>query len=92
MRVPITDYEEFYVNWLKESIEGAKDHTWPGKIKHYALSSGTTGSPSKRIPVTEEMIRSFQKTSLRQISTLHELDLPETFFNASILLVGGCTK
>jgi hypothetical protein len=92
MRVPITDYEEFYTNWLKESIEGAKDHTWPGKIKHYALSSGTTGSPSKRIPVTEEMIRSFQKTSLRQISTLHELDLPETFFSASILLVGGCTK
>lgn len=91
-RVSITDYEDFYTNWLKGSIEGLKDHTWTGKIKHFALSSGTTGSPSKRIPVTEEMIRSFQKTSLRQISTLHELDLPETFFNASILLVGGCTK
>ncbi len=90
--VPITDYEDFYSIWLKDSIAGAKDHTWPGKIKHYALSSGTTGSPSKRIPVTEEMIRSFQKTSLKQISTLHELDLPDTFFNASLLIVGGCTK
>lgn len=78
--VPITDYEEFYQDWLKESIAGVKDHTWPGRIKHYALSSGTTGSPSKRIPVTDEMIRSFQKTSMRQISTLHELDLPDTFF------------
>jgi phenylacetate-coenzyme A ligase PaaK-like adenylate-forming protein len=90
--VPITDYEAFYSSWLIGSILGTKDHTWPGRIKHYALSSGTTGSPSKRIPVTEEMIRSFQKTSMGQISALHELDLPETFFSASVLAVGGCTK
>lgn len=90
--VPITDYDEFFTNWLEETIKGTKDHTWHGRIKHYALSSGTTGSPSKRIPVTEEMIRSFQKTSLRQVSTLHELDLPETFFSASVLAVGGCSK
>jgi phenylacetate-coenzyme A ligase PaaK-like adenylate-forming protein len=90
--VPITDYEEFYDAWLMDSINGTKDHTWPGRIKHYALSSGTTGSPSKRIPITEEMIRSFQKTSMRQISTLHELELSDKFFSASILTVGGCTK
>lgn len=92
INVPITDYEAFYDAWLLGSIQGTKDHTWPGRIKHYALSSGTTGSPSKRIPVTDEMIRSFQKTSMRQISTLHELDLPDTFFSASILAVGGSAK
>ncbi|MFN5845215.1 MAG: GH3 auxin-responsive promoter family protein [Flavobacteriia bacterium] len=90
--VPITDYDTFYAAWLKESIRGNKDHTWPGRIKYYALSSGTTGSPSKRIPVTEEMIRSFQKTSMGQISALHELDLPDSFYSASILAVGGCSK
>lgn len=90
--VPITDYESFYEQWLKDSISGIKDHTWSGRIKYYALSSGTTGSPSKRIPVTTNMIRSFQKTSMRQISTLHELDLPDTFFNASVLAVGGSVK
>jgi hypothetical protein len=56
--VPITNYEMFYEKWLKDTIKGAKDHTWKGKVKFYALSSGTTGSPSKRIPVTLEMIRS----------------------------------
>jgi phenylacetate-coenzyme A ligase PaaK-like adenylate-forming protein len=90
--VPITDYEKFYQEWLRLTIAGEKDHTWAGKIKHYALSSGTTGSPSKRIPVTDEMIRSFQKTGLKQISILHELDLPESFFASSMLAVGGCTK
>lgn len=90
--VPIVDYDEFYEKWLKDSIAGVKDHTWKGRIKYYALSSGTTGSPSKRIPVTTEMIRSFQRVSLRQFSILHELNLPEEFYSASILAVGGSTK
>jgi hypothetical protein len=90
--VPISSYEDFYEKWLKETIAGAKDHTWKGKIKYYALSSGTTGSPSKRIPVTLEMIRSFQRTSMRQLSILHELHLSENFYSASILTVGGSTK
>ena len=90
--VPITNYEEFYEDWLKNSIEGEKHHTWPGKISYYALSSGTTGSPSKRIPVTRQMIRSFQKTSIKQLSTLHNLNLPNTLFSANFLVVGGSSN
>ena len=90
--VPIMDYDAFYEKWLKYSILGEKDNTWRGRIKYYALSSGTTGSPSKRIPVTSEMIRSFQKSSLRQLSILHGLDLPQSFYSTSILTVGGSTK
>ncbi|MFN5912177.1 MAG: GH3 auxin-responsive promoter family protein [Bacteroidota bacterium] len=90
--LPISDYEKFYDSWLKHSILGVKHNTWPGRIKFYALSSGTTGSPSKRIPVTDDMIKTFQRSSIRQITMLHELDLPDTFFNASILTVGGSTK
>ncbi len=90
--VPLTDYDQFYTDWLEKSMEGEKDHTWPGRIRHYALSSGTTGSPSKRVPITPQMIRSFQKTSMKQIATLHSMDLPESFFNSSILIIGGSSK
>ena len=38
------------------------------------------------------MIRSFQRTSMRQLSILHELNLSEKFYSASILTVGGSTK
>jgi hypothetical protein len=89
---PITEYEEFYALWLIKTIEGKKDHTWPGRVKYFALSSGTTGAPSKRIPVSEKMIRSFQKTSVRQLSTLHDLNLSEQFYSTSALAVGGSTK
>ena len=90
--VPINDYEEFYDKWLYKTIEGEKDNTWVGKVKYFALSSGTTGSPSKRIPVSIQMIRSFQKTSLMQFSILHELDLKDAFFESSMLAIGGSTK
>ena len=30
---------------------------WPGKIKWFAKSSGTTNSKSKFIPITEESLR-----------------------------------
>jgi hypothetical protein len=90
--VPMVEYEEFYQTWLHRSIDGLKDNTWPGKIKYYALSSGTTGSPSKRVPVTKETISSFQKTSMKQIMTLHQFDLPAEFFQKSILVVGGSTQ
>jgi phenylacetate-coenzyme A ligase PaaK-like adenylate-forming protein len=91
-QVPITEYDTFYQDWLEDAIIGAKDHIWPGRIKYFALSSGTTGAPSKRIPVTTEMIRSFQRVSLRQFSVLHELNLSDTFYGSKVLAVGGSTK
>ena len=90
--IPIMDYEEFHTRWLQHTIAGKSDCTWPGKIKYFALSSGTTGSPSKRIPVSIEMIRSFQRSSIRQYAILHALDLNEEFFSASGLAVGGSSK
>ena len=91
-KVPIVDYEEFHSKWLNRTISGIPDITWRGKTKYFALSSGTTGSPSKRIPVTIEMIRSFQRSSIRQYAILHALDLDEAFFSSSGLAVGGSSK
>jgi phenylacetate-coenzyme A ligase PaaK-like adenylate-forming protein len=90
--VPIQHYDEFYQSWLKDTIAGKKNVIWPGKINHFALSSGTTGSPSKQIPITKQMIKSFQKTSLKQIVTLCQLDLPTEFFQKQVLVVGGSSK
>ena len=77
--VPMMDYDQFYNTWLHRTIDGARDNTWPGKTTYFALSSGTTGSPSKRIPVSQQMIRSFQKTSLKQMTSLADLNLPPKF-------------
>jgi hypothetical protein len=89
--VPIVTYNEFYSDWLTQSLSGKKNVAWPGKIKFYALSSGTTGAPSKKIPVSKQMIRSFQKTSINQIATLCQLPLDDDFYQKHVLIIGGST-
>ena len=52
-RVPVNTYEE-----LKGSIDrmrhGEADVLWPGRVKWYAKSSGTTNDKSKFIPVSRQ--------------------------------------
>lgn len=90
--VPITDYESFSKLWLKRSLEGKANVYWPGKIKNFALTSGTTGASSKRIPVSNEMIQFFNKTAKRQVLQLHQLDIPTSVYESSALLIGGSTE
>jgi hypothetical protein len=72
-------------------LEGARNVCWPGRVKYFALSSGTSESSSKYIPVTKDMTKAIQKTSIRQILTLSKYDLESEFFEAGILMLGGST-
>lgn len=89
--VPIHTYNKMYADWWKLSLKGVKHVTWPGRTKYFALSSGTSESASKHIPVTKAMTKAIQRTSLRQILTLSKYDLPPDFFTAGILMLGGST-
>lgn len=55
-RVPVTGYEQASKLW-HQAFDGARDVTWPGHVRYFALSSGTTAG-NKLLPVTEEAIRS----------------------------------
>jgi hypothetical protein len=78
--VPIYNYNSIFKEWWHRCLEEEKDVCWPGQIKYFALSSGTSESASKHIPVTREMIRALRKASIRQILTLGKYDLPSTTF------------
>jgi hypothetical protein len=89
--VPIVTYNQFYEQWLHKTLQGSKNVIWPGKMRFFALSSGTTGAPSKQIPISKQMIRSFQKTSIKQIGTLSQLPLDDEFYQKQVLIIGGST-
>ncbi|WP_425392331.1 GH3 family domain-containing protein [Ekhidna sp.] len=89
--VPIYDYDKLYDEWWHLAKEGQKDVCWPGKIKYFALSSGTSGASSKYIPITRDMVKSIRKTSMRQILTMSKYDLPASLFSKGILMLGGST-
>lgn len=91
MNVPIFDYNRIYNEWWHLSQEGQSNVCWPGKIKYYALSSGTSGTASKHIPISREMSKSIRKASIRQILSLSKYELPAKFFSKGLLAVGGST-
>jgi hypothetical protein len=90
--VPVHDYNKIYEEWWKKTIDGVPDVSWPGKIKYYALSSGTSEAASKYIPVTRDMLRSNQVNYLRQIVSLFSYDhLPRNAVTKGFLMLGGAT-
>ncbi len=89
--VPIYDYDRIHSEWWHKLLEGKKNVTWPGAIKYFALSSGTSGATSKYIPITKEMVKAIRKTGVRQILSLSKYDLPSSLFTKGILMLGGST-
>jgi hypothetical protein len=90
-KVPFFDYDKIYKDWWHKLLEGEPDVCWPGTTHYFALSSGTTGKESKRIPVTSDMIKAIKDTSKQQILCLSNFDLPAEVFEKEILMLGSST-
>ncbi|NLF41484.1 MAG: GH3 auxin-responsive promoter family protein [Bacteroidales bacterium] len=89
--VPLHDYNSIFKSWWYRLLNGEGFVTWPGKVKHFALSSGTSEAASKQIPVTRDMLSAIQKTSIKQIFSLARYDFPKEFYEKGILMLGGST-
>lgn len=91
--VPTYNYEKIYQEWWHKTLEGTPDICWPGVIKYFALSSGTSEASSKYIPITKELIRSNTITSLRQLLSLTRYEnVPKSAIGKGWLMLGGSTQ
>ena len=90
--VPIYDYSKIYAEWWYKTLQGKPDVCWPGKIKYYALSSGTSESASKHIPITNDLLRGNRIVMVRQLLTLRTYeDIPVKSIGKGWLMIGGST-
>lgn len=89
--VPYFDYNSMESQWWKHLHEGQSNISWPGNPDYFALSSGTTGKTSKRIPVTNTMISAIRNAGIQQVFALSNFDLPPSFFEKGILMLGSST-
>lgn len=89
--VPVYDYDSIYKEWWYRSLNGESYVCWPKQVKHFALSSGTSGASSKYIPVTKDMVSAIKRTSVRQLLSLSQYDFPPEFFEKPTLMLGGST-
>jgi hypothetical protein len=89
--VPYFDYDKLQKDWWYLVHEGKPNITWIGEPDYFALSSGTTGKESKRIPITKDMLESIKNAGLKQVMSLKNFDLPADFFQKDILMLGSST-
>ncbi len=90
--VPTYDYNKIYAAWWHKTLEGKPDICWPGKIKYFALSSGTSESASKYIPITNDLMRGNRITMIKHLLTLRNYhDIPVKSLSKGWLMIGGST-
>ena len=87
--VPVNTYEE-----LKGDIDrmrhGEKDILWPGRVRWYAKSSGTTNDKSKFIPVSDEGLQKIHYAGGRDSVALYLRNNPKSkMFDGKGLILGG---
>ena len=88
-QVRVSTYED-----LKDDIDkmrhGERDLLWPGKVKWYAKSSGTTNDKSKFIPVTKAGLHDTHYAGGRDAVVLYLHNHPSSnFFSGRGLILGG---
>ena len=91
-RVPIHTYADIHDQWWHRCQNGEENVTWPGKVKYFALSSGTSESASKHIPVTQDMIKSIKKVGFKQLYSMANFKIRPVAFEKGILMLGGTTS
>lgn len=88
-RVPVTDYESMRPVWHR-AFDGERDVTWPGHIRYFALSSGTTAG-NKLLPVSREAIRSNRRAGGDLLSLLVQRGGAEKLAAGRFFYLGGST-
>lgn len=91
-RVPVYTYNEMYKQWWYRCLQSEENVSWPGKVKYFALSSGTSESASKHIPVTQDMIKSIKNVGFKQLYSMANFDIPSIAFGKGVLMLGGTTS
>lgn len=91
-KIPYHDYTKITEEWWSKTIEGEPNVTWPGSPDFFALSSGTTGKTSKRIPVTKDMLDSITRAGRQQVFAMSNFDMPADFFEKEIMMLGSSTN
>ncbi len=86
---PVNTYEELK-GFIDRMRQGERDVLWPGQVKWYAKSSGTTNDKSKFIPVSADGLRDTHYSGGTDAVVLHLHNTPDSrIFDGKALILGG---
>ena len=88
-QVPVNTYEELKGD-IDRMRQGEADILWPGRVKWYAKSSGTTNDKSKFIPVSSEGLQKIHYAGGRDSVAIYLRNNPQSrMFDGKGLILGG---
>ncbi|WP_185872150.1 GH3 auxin-responsive promoter family protein [Blattabacterium cuenoti] len=88
-RIPICKYSDLEYT-IKKIRRGEKNILWPGKIKWFAKSSGTTNTKSKYIPVTNISMNECHYKAGKDMLSIYIHNHPKTkIFLGKAVRLGG---
>ena len=88
-QVPVNTYEELKGD-IDRMRQGETDILWPGRVKWYAKSSGTTNDKSKFIPVSSEGLQKIHYAGGRDSVAIYLRNNPQSrMFDGKGLILGG---
>ncbi|MCT6869515.1 MAG: GH3 auxin-responsive promoter family protein [Apibacter sp.] len=88
-QVPLVHYEDFEP-YITRARKGEKNVIWPGQIKWFAKSSGTTNAKSKFIPITEDSLQECHYKAGKDLFSMYAYHNPKTkIFECKNLRLGG---
>ena len=91
-QVPLSRYLEF-APFIKRQKQGEPNVLWPGKVKWFAQSSGTTCGTIKHIPITNESLKKCHYKGGKDLLSLYYHNNPNTqLFKGKHLIIGGSTQ
>lgn len=87
--VPVNTYEELKGD-IDRMRQGEEDILWPGRVKWYAKSSGTTNDKSKFIPVSAEGLKHIHYKGATDTVAMYLRNNPQSrMFDGRGLILGG---
>ncbi len=89
--VPVFDYNKMHREWWYRNLNGERNVAWPGKIRYFALSSGTSEAASKFVPITRAMLNSITRAGTKQFFSTAQYDFPAKFYDSGVLCIAGST-
>ena len=88
-RFPVQTYEDI-IPYVERLRKGESDLLWPGEIKWFAKSSGTTSTKSKFIPMSREALEDCHYRAAKDILVIYTMQKPDTrIFSGKSLTLGG---
>jgi len=86
---PLATYDDLKP-WIERMREGKRDILWPGRVKWFAKSSGTTSDRSKFIPVSQQALKDTHLHGGWDATTWYLRNVPQSrMMDGKGLILGG---